>query len=269
MVLFINYDYGWVFNWDSNHPWTNELYKNGISEAFLFGDKLFCSELWTYEIDPPNIWSSPSFLGLFFPSRNPPFSHGILPASVIWSLSNTLAIWMAECPCKDPTSTMKRGMPSIYKMSSVCFSRNRDATWEPLNDLFVKHLCWREHLFQVYDCNQINALSMLVITSNPSHEENSNLRLHSLTSSAPTENQHDFTGIPWCRKLARLNQSTHQNQQQKDSRESIVTQQSESFYITNYNDHSVSVRSDFFWRNFANQGSKISVKNSGNKLEWG
>lgn len=141
MVLFINYDYGWVFNWDSNHPWTNELYKNGISEAFFFWDKLFCSEPWTYEINLPISDLHPDFWGYFF-RRNPPFSYGILgPASVIWSLSNTLAIWMAECPCKDPTSTMKRGMPSIYKMSSVCLFRNLDTTWEPLS------LCWRDTFF--------------------------------------------------------------------------------------------------------------------------
>ncbi len=49
----------------------------------------------------------------------------------------------------------------------------------------------------------------MVIKSNPSQEENSNLPLHSCYSSAPIENQHDFAGTPSCRKLARLNQFTH------------------------------------------------------------
>ena len=48
-----------------------------------------------------------------------PYGHFLrrAAASVICSLSSTVAIWMAECPCSEPTSTMKRGMPSMCRMS--------------------------------------------------------------------------------------------------------------------------------------------------------
>lgn len=98
--------------------------KIGISEAFLFETSSSAVNRWTYEIDPLQYL----IFTHFFPEESTFLPRDPGPASVIWSLSNTLAIWMAECPCKDPTSTMKRGMPSIYKMSSVCLS-NLDTTW--------------------------------------------------------------------------------------------------------------------------------------------
>lgn len=100
MVLFINY--GWVFNWDSNHPWTNELYKNGISEAFLFWDKLFCSEPMNLRNWPPQYLVFTLIFGATHGSGFPPRSFEAYPTHWPFGWPNVhvripLLQWNAAC----------------------------------------------------------------------------------------------------------------------------------------------------------------------------